>query len=208
MGDFADLASPYLLGHSSGVGRLALAAARRCDLDASELVAVRRAALVHDLGRVGVPARVWQSASRLTADDSERIRPHAYHTERFLARSELLAPLGSIAALHHERLDGSGYHRGSVAPALPFPARVLAAADAYQAMTEPRAHRRALTSAQAAVLLGEEARTGRLDADAVTAVLASAGQPTPPRPAGLTERECEVVGLLARGLQTKQIAVG
>jgi HD-GYP domain-containing protein (c-di-GMP phosphodiesterase class II) len=208
VGDFADLASPYLVGHSAGVAQLAAAAAQRCRLEASDVVAVRRAALVHDVGRVAVPVRIWQKAGPLTADEWERIRLHAYHSERVLSRSSFLASLAPIAGAHHERLDGSGYHRGAPAAALPRPARVLAAADAYHAMREPRPHRFALPAAAAAATLGDEARAGRLDADAVAAVLEVSGQPVPalPRPAGLTEREAEVVGLIARGLQTKQVA--
>ena len=113
-----------------------------------------------------------------------------------------------MATFHHERLDGSGYHRGAAAATLTRPARLLAAADAYHAMTEPRPHRQALSKGQAAGILSQEARAGRVDADAVTAVLEASGQRVPRinRPAGLTEREAEVVGLLARGLQTKQVA--
>jgi DNA-binding NarL/FixJ family response regulator len=94
------------------------------------------------------------------------------------------------------------------AAALAPPARLLAAADAYRAMTEPRAHRKPLSAEQAAETLGEECRAGLFDADTVAAVLDAAGQPVPriERPAGLTEREAQVIALLARGLQTKQIA--
>jgi DNA-binding NarL/FixJ family response regulator len=94
-----------------------------------------------------------------------------------------------------------------VALELGVPARLLAAADAYHAMTEPRPHREALPPARAAATLREEVAAGRLDADAVSAVLEAAGQPAPrlERPAGLTEREAEVLALLARGLQTKQV---
>ena len=208
MGNFADLASPYLVGHSAGVAELATSAARRCRLDAADLMRVRRGALVHDLGRVAVPVRIWQKAAPLTPDDWERVRLHAYHSERVLTRSPFLAALAPVASFHHERLDGSGYHRGTGAAALTPPARLLAAADAYHAMTEPRPHREALSPGRAAELLGQEARAGRLDPDAVTAVLEAAGQRVPRigRPAGLTEREAEVIGLLARGLQTKQVA--
>jgi HD-GYP domain-containing protein (c-di-GMP phosphodiesterase class II) len=208
MGDFADLASPYLVGHSAGVAELAAAAARRCRLGAADLVRIRRGALVHDLGRVAVPVRIWQKTAPLSPDDWERVRLHAYHSERVLIRSPFLAALAPIATFHHERLDGSGYHRGSAVAALTPPARLLAAADAYHAMTEPRPHREALPPGQAAETLTQEARAGRLDPDAVTAVLEVAGQRVPriERPAGLTEREAEVIGLLARGLQTKQVA--
>ena len=208
MGDFADLASPYLVGHSAGVAELATAAAQQCRLEAADLVKIRRGALVHDLGRVAVPVRIWQKAAPLTPDDWERVRLHAYHSERVLTRSPFLAALAPVASFHHERLDGSGYHRGTAAAALTPPARLLAAADAYHAMTEPRPHRAALSPGQAAEALGREAAAGRLDPDAVTAVLEVAGQRVPriERPAGLTEREAEVIGLLARGLQTKQVA--
>ena len=208
IGDFADLASPYLVGHSAGVAELATAAARQCRLEAAEVVRVRRCALVHDLGRVAVPVRIWQKSAPLTADDWERVRLHAYYTERVLTRSPFLAALAPVASFHHERIDGSGYHRGAAAAELTPPVRLLAAADAYHAMTEPRPHRAALAPEQAAETLGREAGAGRLGPDAVAAVLEVAGQPVPriERPAGLTEREAEVVGLLARGLQTKQVA--
>ena len=205
MGDFADLASPYLAGHSAGVAQVASAAADRCGVDP---VAVRRAAFVHDLGRVAVPAGDLAQAGAAGAGRVGARAVHAYHSERVLARSPFLAALASVATAHHERLDGSGYHRGTAAGALTLPARLLAAADAYCAMTEPRAHREPRSPDDAAETLGREASAGRLDVTAVAAVLEAAGQPVPrmERPAGLTEREAQVVGLLARGLQTKQVA--
>jgi HD-GYP domain-containing protein (c-di-GMP phosphodiesterase class II) len=208
MGNFADLMSPYLTGHSTGVAELAAAAARRCRLDDAGVRAVRRAALVHDLGRVAVNARIWQKPGPLTADELEQVRLHPYHSERVLAHSAFLSALAPVAGAHHERLDGSGYHRAASGPDLPLRARVLAAADAYHAMTEPRPHRAPIAPERAAKILGEEASAGRLDADAVTAVVEAAGQPAPriERPAGLTEREAEVVAMLARGMQTKQVA--
>jgi HD-GYP domain-containing protein (c-di-GMP phosphodiesterase class II) len=208
MGDFADLISPYLVGHSAGVSELADAAAERCHFATAERDALRRGALVHDLGRVAVGARIWQKPGPLSADEWEQVRLHPYHTERVLSRSSFLSALAPIASAHHERLDGFGYHRGASAAALSAAARLLAVADAYHAMTEPRPHREALPSGHAGNLLGEEASAGRLDADAVSAVLEAAGQHVPriARPAGLTDREAEVVALLARGLQTKQVA--
>jgi HD-GYP domain-containing protein (c-di-GMP phosphodiesterase class II) len=113
-----------------------------------------------------------------------------------------------VAGFHHERVDGTGYHRGIAGSSLQLPARLLAAADTYHAMTEPRPHRAALSREAAAEVLGHEARSGRLDPEAVAAVLEGAGHrpPSVPWPAGLTEREIQVLRLLARGLQTKQIA--
>jgi HD-GYP domain-containing protein (c-di-GMP phosphodiesterase class II) len=197
MGDFADLASPYLVGHSRGVAELATQAARRCGFEPTDLAKIRRGALVHDLGRVAVPVRIWQKAAPLTPDEWEQVRLHAYQSERVPTRSPFLAALASVATFHHERLDGSGYHRGAAAAAITRSARLLAAADVYHAMTEPRPHRHALSPERVTKALIQEVRAGRLGADAVTAVLEAAGQRVPPieRPAGLTERESEVVAV-------------
>jgi HD-GYP domain-containing protein (c-di-GMP phosphodiesterase class II) len=208
MGGFADLISPFLAGHSAGVGELATAATERCRLPEAEAISLRRAAFVHDLGRVAIGAGAWQKPGPLTADEWEQVRLHPYHTERVLSRSPFLSALAPVAGAHHERLDGSGYHRGAAGADLALPARLLAAADAFHAMTEPRPHREPLAPEGAAAILADEASAGRLDPDAVAAVVEAAGERAPPieRPAGLTEREAEVVGMLARGLQTKQVA--
>ncbi|HVQ75098.1 MAG TPA: HD domain-containing phosphohydrolase [Candidatus Binatia bacterium] len=208
IGDFTDLVAPHLSGHSSGVAELAATAARMCGFDESDVRLTRRAGLVHDVGRAAIHPRVWQKPEALTVDEWEQVRLHAYHGERVLLRSPLLASLAEVACAHHERLDGSGYHRRVSAASLSRPARLLAAADAFHAMCEPRPHRAAMSPQQAAEVLGEEARAGRHDSEMAAAVIEAAGQPAPQveRPAGLTEREVEVVGLLARGLQTKQVA--
>ncbi|HYY79987.1 MAG TPA: HD domain-containing phosphohydrolase [Actinomycetes bacterium] len=206
--DFADLKSPFTLGHSAGVAELAEAAAWRLRLPPAEVAAVRRAGLLHDLGRVGVSNRVWDKPGPLSDGEWEQVRLHPYYTERALARSPALAPVGALAAGHHERLDGSGYHRGVPAAQLGMPARVLAAADVRQALSEARPHRPALPPAAAAEALAAEARAGRLDAEAVDAVLGATGRRggRRPWPAGLSEREVQVLRLLARGLSNKAIA--
>ena len=208
MGDFADLISPSLSGHSQGLADLAATAAELSEFSDDDTKLIRRAAWVHDIGRVAIDARIWEKPTSLTPDELEKVRLHPYHTERILIRSDFLGTLASVASNHHEHLDGSGYHRGAVASMLTRPARLLAVADIYHAMTEPRPHREPLPGETAAMLLQEQVREGHLDAQMVAAVLEAAGQKTQPieRPKGLTGREIEVVGLLARGLQTKQIA--
>jgi HD-GYP domain-containing protein (c-di-GMP phosphodiesterase class II) len=206
--DFADLKSMWTAGHSRGVADLAGRAGARAGLTPAEVVTLRRAALVHDIGRVAVPVSVWAKPGPLTRDEQEQVRLHAYHSERVLQACPALRPLARLAGSHGERSDGSGYHRGSRAGELPAAAWLLAAADCYQAMREPRAHRPALSPQAAAEELGQDARAGKLPSEAVQAVLAAAGQPAPPVswPAGLSERECEVLALIARGMATKQVA--
>jgi HD-GYP domain-containing protein (c-di-GMP phosphodiesterase class II) len=209
MADFTDLRSPYRAGHSRGVAGLAASAAGLCGLPDQEVVAVRRAALVHDLGMHGVPASILDKPRPLTGTETERMRLHSYWTERALARPPALARIGAIASLACERVDGSGYHRGLAGPAIPATGRILAAADVCQAMNEPRPHRPALSLKQAAAELRGEVRAGRLAADAVDAVLAATGQHRAKRravPAGLTPREIEVLTLIARGASTRQVA--
>jgi HD-GYP domain-containing protein (c-di-GMP phosphodiesterase class II) len=202
--DFADFKCVYTAGHSREVSRLGALASGE-----SDAALVRRAGLVHDLGRVGIPSGVWDKRGALGAGEWERVRLHAYYTERILLRSPALAPLAPYAAMHHERLDGSGYHRGCPAADISRPARTLAAADAYQAMSQERPHRHALSPQEASAQLSSEVAKGRLDRDAVEAVLQSAGQPVRlPResPADLSEREIEVLRLICRGQSKKEAA--
>jgi len=202
--DFVDVKSPYTAGHSRGVAALA------AEAWPADPVTIRRTGLVHDLGRVSVPNGIWDKPSPLTEGEWERVRLHPYHSERILLRVTRLEPLAGLAGAHHERVDGSGYHRGSKRPDLPPPARVLAAADAYQAMTQPRPHRPALAPEAAADALRVEARAGRLDVNAVDEVLSAAGHRTRPVhrswPAGLSDREVDVLRLICRGGTKKQAA--
>ncbi|HEY3060618.1 MAG TPA: HD domain-containing phosphohydrolase [Chloroflexota bacterium] len=210
LADFADLKSDHTAGHSRRVGELAAAAASRLGLDVPGVAEVRRAALVHDLGVVAVSTGIWDKPGPLGAAEWEQVRLHAYYTERILGRTRSFGDVARLASLHHERLDGSGYHRAAQASELPVAARLLAAAEAFQAMTEPRPHRSARLPAAAAEELQREADAGRLDADAARAVVEAAGQrPRASRrvwPCGLSAREVEVLGLLARGWSMREIA--
>jgi putative nucleotidyltransferase with HDIG domain len=208
--DMVDLLTPFTLGHSAGVAELAGAAAGHLGLPDGDLDLVRRAALLHDLGRVAVSSHVWERPGALTATQREQVRLHPYHSERILARSAVLQPLARIAGMHHERQDGSGYHHGASGAQVPVEGRLLAAADSYQAMTQDRPFRAALAPAAAAREVEAAARAGRLDPDCARAVIQAAGQrPARARggwPGGLSEREVEVLRLVARGLSNRQVA--
>lgn len=207
--DFTDLRSTSRAGHSRAVAALAAGAAAEYGLPEQDVALVRRAGLVHDLGLHGIPATVLEKPGPVSPAERERLRMTPYYTERMLARSEPLARIGAVASMTHERGDGSGYHRGVRAHAIPVTARLLAAACAFQAMTEPRPYRLPLTPRAVVAEMHADVRAGRLDSDAVEAVLSASGQPRGKRRthvAGLTPREIEVLVLIARGASVRQVA--
>jgi HD-GYP domain-containing protein (c-di-GMP phosphodiesterase class II)/DNA-binding CsgD family transcriptional regulator len=207
--DFADLKSPWIRGHSRRVASLAEEAGRLAGLDDAACDDLRRAGLVHDLGRVAVANGIWDKPGPLTTSEWEQVRLHAYYTERILDRCRSLASIAGPASSHHERIDGSGYHRSLAGDALSRGDRMLATADVFAALTVDRPHRAAYGDDEAARTLEVEA-DGRLDADAVACVLAAAGRraaPAPPGwPADLTDREVEVLRLIARGQSNREVA--
>ncbi len=209
IGDFADLKSPTMIGHSRAVSALVTEAAGHYGLPDGEAVTLRRAALVHDIGHLGVSNGIWDKRAALTHSELERVRLHPYLAERMLAFCPALAALGAVAVQHHERLDGSGYPRGLAGDAITRSGRLLAAADCYQAMTELRPHRPARSPDAIQTELRTMVAGRRLDGRAVDAVLRAGGHRVRRRrewPNGLTIREIEVLRLVARGLSNKEIA--
>jgi HD-GYP domain-containing protein (c-di-GMP phosphodiesterase class II) len=209
-GDLVDLKTPFTHGHSKEVANLAKAAAESLGLDSLVVERLQVAGFLHDLGRVGVSDAIWEKPGPLTTAEWEQVRLHAYHSERILATSQALQPVAAIVGMHHERLDGTGYHRSCRARDLTVSARVLAAADAFHAMTEERPHRQAFSAELAATELRVAGRSGQLDPDVVVAVIEAAGQRVGPRrelrPTGLSDREIDVLQLVARACSNREIA--
>ncbi|WP_024794068.1 HD domain-containing phosphohydrolase [Tomitella biformata] len=211
MGDFVDLKCPFTLGHSRGVAALAGGAGRLAGLSATEAETLERAGHVHDLGRIGVSNQIWSRAAPLSATEWERVRLHPYLTERILTHVPGLEAEAALAGKHHERADGTGYPRGLPGSGLSLSDRILAAAVSYHSAVEPRPYRPAGNADSAGRALREAARAGRLDTDAVDAVLAAAGHRTRARavrPDGLTSREIEILCAVARGASNQEIADG
>jgi HD-GYP domain-containing protein (c-di-GMP phosphodiesterase class II) len=208
-GELADLKSVFTHGHSAAVTGLSLATAYRLGVDRRTSACLEVAAYLHDLGRIGVSNRIWAKPGPLTTGEWEQVHLHPYHSERILASTATLKPMARVAGMHHERIDGSGYHRGCRGGDIDIAARVLACADAFQAMTQRRPHRAALEPGQARDALLGEARAGRLDPEVVLAVL-DASQLRPARrhnlrPGGLTDRELEVLRLVSEGCSNPEI---
>ena len=211
--DFIDLKSPYMAGHSRRCAELAADAATRLGFTDGENTALRHAALVHEFGTTAVPNSIWDKPGPLTRAERDRVEQHPMLTEQMLRRSPALAELKPIAAAHHEKADGSGYHKRLQADAIDPGALVLAAADIYVALTTDRADRPAFPNDQAATELRRLASQGVLEPGTTDAVLVAAGHgaesPRKPRrrqyPGGLTNREVEVLRLAARGLTMREI---
>ena len=208
-GDAADLKTPYTHGDSSATAEIAEGAGARLGLDEAAIEDLRLAAFLHDVGRVAISNVVWEKPTSLNSIDWEEVRMHTYHAERVLARSNRLNGLARTVGMHHERLDGSGYHRGSRASEITMSARIIAVADAWVSMQQPRPHRAALDPDRAAKELQQEADVGRFDPQVVVAVLRAAGRTAASSgalPAGLSSREVDVLRLLAAGRSNPEIA--
>jgi HD-GYP domain-containing protein (c-di-GMP phosphodiesterase class II)/DNA-binding CsgD family transcriptional regulator len=208
--DLADIKCWFTRAHSAAVSSIARDAAKRLSFNSNEVDTIAAAGLVQELGKTGVPNGVLENPQALTQSQWESIRLTTYLTHMILARCQGLEPVNDLACAHHERLDGSGYHRGIGGDQISPGARILAAADAFRAMTTERPWRPGMTPDEAAQRLGANVKEGKLSHDAVDAVLAAAGHadqlPKQMWPAGLSDREVDVLRLISLGRSNREVA--
>ena len=157
-----DAKSPWTYRHSDRACLIVMGVAAALGAGDPLLRDLRRAALLHDIGKLAVSNRILDKPARLTRAEYARIREHPLITERILARVPGCEHLAGMASAHHERLDGGGYPYGLADGELTMPMRVLAIADVYEALTSDRPYRRALTSAEALAVMRSDV-PGRLD---------------------------------------------
>jgi putative nucleotidyltransferase with HDIG domain len=165
-----DAKSPYTFQHSERVAALSVRLGSALDLPGGELQRLRRAALLHDIGKLGLPNRILDHPGALSAKDRAHVREHPRHTARILGRVPVLSAVAATAAAHHERLDGSGYPDGLRGEALDRPTRILAVADVFEALSADRPYRPALSRPEALAVVQQEAGS-RLCADTAAALV-------------------------------------
>lgn len=216
--DFADLKSPYLIGHSRRVADLAERCAQRMGLPVAEVTTIRLAALTHDVGLVATPSfTLGKPSETLAPAEWEHLRLHPYYAERILARIPAFTSVVPLVAAHHERPDGHGYPHRLSGSQIPLGARILAIADGFDELTHDMPGRAALDPATALARMSED--EGRaFYPDALRALRVEQGvhvlAPGPPTgrarqqawPDGLTNREVEILRLLAKGLSRREAA--
>jgi putative nucleotidyltransferase with HDIG domain len=180
-----DAKSPFTYQHSTGVANAAIAIGQQLDLSAQTITFLRRAALLHDIGKLSVSNAILEKPGSLTNDEFELVKKHPYYTFEILRRIPGFGNLSEIAASHHEKLDGSGYFRGYGAEQMSLQARILVVADIYDALSARRPYRDAMPIEKVFSIMQSEAAK-KLDPRCFEALTAAHRQGDSSGP-GLTE---------------------
>lgn len=164
-----DAKSPYTYGHSSRVAVYTVAVANTMNLPPARQRWLRRGALLHDIGKLGVSNAVLDKPGKLDENEWEQVKAHAAYSEQILARMRIFSELSFVAAAHHERLDGKGYPRGLTAEHIPVETRIITVADIFDAITAERPYRGAIPAPQAIAIMEKE-RGAAIDGDCLDAL--------------------------------------
>jgi len=150
---------PYTIGHSARVTQYAVAIAEVMSLPAEDIEEIRLASLLHDVGKIGVPDRILGKTESLTEEEYSAIKMHPTMSVKIIEPLPHLAKIIPVVYHHHERYDGTGYVEGMAGDKIPLGSRIIAAADAFEAMTSDRPYRQAISREQAMAALRENAGT-------------------------------------------------
>jgi HD-GYP domain-containing protein (c-di-GMP phosphodiesterase class II) len=168
--EVVDAKSPFTHRHSRGVTRVAEALGLKLGVATKTMTMLRRAALLHDIGKLSVPNSILDKPGPLTAQEWEVVRLHPYYTQRILEKVQGFEHLAFVASTHHEKLDGSGYYRNLRASQLPLQSRILTMADIWDALTADRPYRAGIPVEKALAIVGKDVPHA-LDADCRDALL-------------------------------------
>jgi len=173
--DVIDAKSPFTARHSRGVATYAGLIGSTLGFTDEDLRELNRAGMLHDIGKLGIPNTILDKPAKLTDDEFARMRLHPAYTETILAGIPAFAGFAAVAAAHHERIDGRGYHRGVPAGDLPVSARALAVADVFEALTADRPYRGPMDPDEALAICRRDAGK-HLDPACVDALAAGIGR--------------------------------
>jgi len=155
--DIIDAKTPFTFQHSNGVADAAVTIANALGLPEKDVKTLRRAALLHDIGKLGVSNTILEKPGKLTPEEFSEVRKHPFYTYEILRRIPAFADFSMDAAAHHERLDGKGYWRGISGDQISLPARILAVADVFDALSAKRPYRDALPLEKVFAIMREDA---------------------------------------------------
>lgn len=157
--DVIDAKSEWTAQHSVNVARYSVALGEQLGFGPDRLRDLRRMGLLHDIGKLAIPNTVLDKRGRLTEAEFAAVKRHPAHTEEILSRVAMFTSLAEIAAAHHERIDGRGYHRGVEIGTLPLDARILATADVFDALSSARPYREQMPTAEALAIMRADVGT-------------------------------------------------
>jgi putative nucleotidyltransferase with HDIG domain len=161
--DLIDRKSPYTASHSTGVAEISEQLAKKVGLSLEICNKIKISGLLHDIGKMAIPNAILDKPGKLTPQEYELIQSHSYYTEKILNEIPAMEDIKIWSSMHHEKLDGSGYHNSTPGEIIPLEARIIAMADIYHALTDDRPYRKGLDKEQALEIIKVDCEKGKLD---------------------------------------------